>query len=99
MKSELHPRRIQLFICTHRREPTDPLGGGCGARGQAVHDALVDELGRRRAWAQVWLARSSCLGICPATGCAVAVSPGGARLDEVGPSDVEPLLDAVLSPH
>ena len=97
MKVEAGAPRIQLFVCTHARPASDPLGAGCGARGQAVHDALVAEVGRRGAWRRTWLARTSCLGMCPALGCSVAVSPTGARLDEVTVEDVGPLLDAVLA--
>jgi (2Fe-2S) ferredoxin len=91
-------RRLQLFVCTNQRRDDDPLGGGCGARGEEVHAAFVRAIATRRAWSSVWLARASCLGVCPRVGCAVAVAPGGALIEEVVGSDAEAILDAMLAP-
>jgi (2Fe-2S) ferredoxin len=89
-------RRVQLFVCTNARPMTDPLGGGCAARGEEVHRALQDAIARRRAWQHVWLAKSSCLGVCPKVGCTIAVTPTGALLDEVEADDADAVLDALL---
>lgn len=86
----LHPV-AHVHVCTHRRSATDPLGPGCGARGDAVFEALGKERTRRRLVRDVWLARSSCLGQCPATGCTVAIGPQ--HLVEVEPGDAGAVLD------
>ena len=91
-------RKVQLFVCTNARRADDPLGGGCGARGEGVYRALQQAVARRRAFQDVWLARASCLGVCPGHGCTVAVTPAGSLVDEVEPDDAEALLDALLRP-
>ncbi|MEO7096138.1 MAG: hypothetical protein ABI175_22945 [Polyangiales bacterium] len=98
MKISEVKRRVQLFVCTNSRRGDDPLGGGCGTRGDDVHRALTAAIARRRAWQHVWLARSSCLGVCPKQGCTVAVTPTGALLDEVEADDADAVLDALLGP-
>ena len=89
-------RRVQIFVCTNRREGTDPLGAGCGDRGETVHDGLRAEIARRGAWRNTWLARTGCLGVCPAHGCTVVVAPSGSVIQDVEPEDVDALLDAAL---
>jgi len=79
-----------VHVCTHRRSAADPLGPGCGARGEAVFEALGKERTHRRLVRDVWLARSSCLGQCPATGCTVAIGP--LHLVEVEPGDAGEVL-------
>jgi (2Fe-2S) ferredoxin len=91
-------RRVQLFVCTNARRADDPLGGGCGSRGEAVHRALQEAIARRRAWQNVWLAKASCLGVCPKQGCTIAVTPSGALLDEVEVDDADAVLDTLLGP-
>ena len=96
MKVSTVRRRANVFVCTNRRDARDPLGAGCGDRGEQVHDALRSAIGARRAWSDVWLARTGCLGICPTRGCTVALTPSGAVIEEVEPDDAEALLDVVL---
>lgn len=84
------PARGQIFVCVNRRDATDPLGGGCGERGEAVYDALRAELARRGLRSSVWLTKTYCLGVCPRQGSCVAL---GRRLfTEVTPDDVPGLL-------
>jgi hypothetical protein len=66
-----------LFVCVNEREPNDPLGPGCGARGAEVYAALKDEVARRGEVASTWVTRTYCLGVCPREGCTVAVYPSG----------------------
>jgi (2Fe-2S) ferredoxin len=89
-------RRAQIFVCTNRRDASDPLGGGCGDRGEAVHDAMRAAIGSRGAWSQAWLARTGCLGVCPKNGCTVALAPSGGIVEEVEPDDADALLDVAL---
>ena len=84
-----------VFVCTNRRSAHDPLGAGCGDRGEAVYEALRAEIGRRGAWRSVWLARSGCIGVCPKKGCTVVA--GSARYDEVSPADAKTLIFSALN--
>lgn len=84
-----------VHVCTHARGPSDPLGPGCGGRGEAVFAALGEERARRRLVRDVWLARSSCLGQCPRVGCTVAIGP--LHLVEVEPGDAGAVLDEAAS--
>lgn len=89
------PRRAQVFVCVNRRSPSDPLGGGCSDRGEAVYEALRSELSLRKERAAVWIARTYCLGICPKVGACVAISPGKRLFTEVSPEDVPELLERI----
>ena len=84
--------QIHLFVCANQRDPTSPLGPGCGDRGQSVYLALKDEVARRRAYAAIWITKTHCLGVCPKSGATVAIYPRGDILSEVEPSDVPALL-------
>ncbi len=64
---------LHLFVCQNRRADGDPLGPGCGARGDAVYDALKDEVAKHRLYHQVWVTKTQCLGVCPKVGCTVAL--------------------------
>lgn len=80
-----------VHVCTHRRRDDDPLGGGCGERGEAVFAALARERVRRGLLREIWLSGSSCLGQCPKAGCTVAI--GTLHLVEVTADDVPAVLD------
>ena len=84
--------RLHLLVCVNERPPTDPLGAGCGARGQAVYERLKEEVTRRGEVGSVWVTRTLCLGICPKAGCTVAVYPAGKVLRDVVPEDAPALL-------
>lgn len=84
--------RTHLFVCTHRREGPSPLGPGCGARGDAVFDALKDGVARRGAYRDVWVTRTACLGVCPEKGCTVVVYPSGKLFRDVSVEDASELV-------
>jgi predicted metal-binding protein len=67
--------KVHLFVCANRREDASPLGPGCAADGDALYDALKDEVARRGAVRSVWVTKTHCLGICPKTGATVATYP------------------------
>lgn len=69
--------RLHLFVCVNERDPNDPLGPGCGARGAETYAALKEEVARRGEVASVWVTRTYCLGVCPKEGCTLAVYPKG----------------------
>lgn len=82
-------------MCTNARPATDPLGAGCGARGTEVYDAMKRAVTRGGLVSRVWVSRTHCLGVCPAEGAAVAVSPTGALFTEVTARDADGLVAAV----
>lgn len=90
MKASPYRARVHLFVCTNRRNPNDPLGGGCGDRGEAVFRAL-----KGHTPGGVWVAQTSCLGLCPKSGCTVAIAPAMQYLVEVGVEDVPNILAAL----
>ena len=64
--------RVHLFVCANRRDGS-PLGPGCGDHGERVYGILKDEVAAARAFNDVWVTKTHCLGICPKKGCTVAV--------------------------
>jgi (2Fe-2S) ferredoxin len=88
--------RIHLFVCTNTRDGS-PLGPGCGARGDAIYDAMKREVGERGRVRDVWVTRTHCLGICPKLGATIACWPMASPIRaDVVPEDVPALLDEVL---
>jgi hypothetical protein len=84
-----------LFVYANRREGS-PLGPGCAERGDAVYAAMKEEVARRGRVTDVWVTKTSCLGICPKSGCTVARWPAAAPsaiVTDVGPGDTAALLD------
>lgn len=90
MKLSPYRPRVQLLVCTNQRAESDPLGGGCGVRGESV----FAELKARTRGSDIWVARASCLGLCPKSGCTVAIAPAMRYLIEVDDSDVDAVLSA-----
>ncbi len=85
--------RLHLFVCANRREDS-PLGPGCAERGDAVYDALKGEVAARRCFAEIWVTKTHCLGICPKRGATVARYPGrNPIVSDVEVSDVAALLE------
>lgn len=72
MRPSPYTPKLHLFVCTNRRAEDDPLGSGCGSRGEAVYDALKACVARAQDWQRVWVTQTKCLGICPRTGASVA---------------------------
>jgi (2Fe-2S) ferredoxin len=93
--SPLRPR-AHLFVCQNRREPGHPLGEGCGDAGARSYDALKREVSARGVVREVWVAKSGCLGLCPKSGCAVAISPAGRYVEGVAAADAPALIEWAL---
>ncbi|MCS6899314.1 MAG: (2Fe-2S) ferredoxin domain-containing protein [Myxococcales bacterium] len=91
------PANHLLLICTNRRPLDNPLGPGCASRGDELHAVLQRMVLQHGLSSQVWLARTSCLGLCPRSGAAVALAAGGTLLTEVTPSDALSLLERLPS--
>ena len=84
--------RLHLFVCANRREGS-PLGPGCGERGDALYDALKARVAAGRSFAEIWVTKTHCLGICPKRGATVARYPSAAPiLADVELGDVDALL-------
>jgi (2Fe-2S) ferredoxin len=96
----MHPApvtpKLHLFVCANRRAPGDPLGPGCGERGEAVFAAMKAEVAKRGAYRAIWVTRTHCLGICPKQGCTVAVYPRQEVIAEVQAADAVPLFERAL---
>ena len=85
--------RLHLFVCANRREGS-PLGPGCGERGDALYDALKAGVAKRRSFAETWVTKTHCLGICPKHGATVARYPSAEPiLEGVEVTDADALLD------
>lgn len=87
---DVRPPRLHVFVCVNARDASDPLGPGCGARGDSVYARLKDEVARRGEVADTWITRTLCLGVCPKEGC--TVSAGGRIVRDVLPDDAPTLL-------
>jgi hypothetical protein len=81
-----------LLVCINRRPATDPLGAGCGDRGDAVYQACKRMVAKHQAWGSHWVTRTYCLGQCPAIGTAATLYPAGQVLTEVTEADIPELL-------
>jgi predicted metal-binding protein len=84
--------RLHLFVCNNRRDVGSPLGPGCGAAGDAVFAGLKERVAERRAYAEVWVTETRCLGICPKNGAAVARYPDRHLFTDVVVADADALL-------
>ena len=87
--------RHHVFVCENRRDPSDPRGC-CAARGgEAVREALKDELKRRGLKGQVRANGAGCLDAC-AHGPAMVVYPEGVWYGRVTPADVPEIVERHL---
>jgi (2Fe-2S) ferredoxin len=89
---------VHVFVCVNRRDGTSPLGAGCGAAGDAVYDAMKDEVARHGAVRAVWVTRAQCLGVCPKHGCTVAIYPNQRIVADVATADVPALFASATHP-
>jgi predicted metal-binding protein len=88
--SQFAPRK-HIFVCTHQRAPGDPLGTGCGERGEAVFLRLKARVQEKRAF-DVWITRTACMGVCPQVGCTIASTETETLMRDVTTSDAETLV-------
>jgi predicted metal-binding protein len=93
--------QVHFFVCANRRDPGSPLGPGCGDAGDAVYDAMKEEVARRAAYRAVWVTKTYCLGVCPKRGCTVAVHHAAGRrrlVAEVDPGEAGALFAQEVAP-
>lgn len=88
--------RLHLFVCANRRASDSLLGRGCAEAGEAVFDAFKGEVSLRRRFADIWITKTHCLGLCPREGATVASYPEGRFFTEVFAVDARALLSREL---
>jgi (2Fe-2S) ferredoxin len=88
--------QTHIFVCANRREPGNPLGPGCSDDGDALYDALKNEVATRGLVRGVWVTKTHCLGICPKEGATVAVNPPQRMWAGVDPRDATMLFDQAI---
>lgn len=93
MKQSSYRARTHLFVCANHRAEGDPLGPGCGERGERVFAQL--KAATRPLLSTVWVTKAHCLGLCPKRGCTVAIAPAMHYLVEVEEGDVAQLVAAI----
>lgn len=91
-RADFAPTTSHLFVCVNRRSPTDPLGAGCGDRGDALYRELKSCVARGGLATRVWVTRTHCLGVCPKQGAAVATMPPYRLFTGATPEDAAELL-------
>lgn len=90
---------LHIFVCANRRDASSPLGPGCGDHGEEAYAALKDEVARRGAFASAWITKTHCLGVCPKSGCTIAMYDRARSLySEVTPKDALALLSERMKP-
>ncbi|WP_396611298.1 (2Fe-2S) ferredoxin domain-containing protein [Haloferax sp. S1W] len=80
-----------VLVCTNDR---DSEYAACAeAHGPAVYEAVKTWLRDRGVfWSHVYVAETSCLGLCSADGAAIAIHPRNRWYSDVRPEDVPALL-------
>lgn len=92
--------RLHVFVCTHTRDPSSPLGAGCRDRGEPLASRLRQLVARQRAIASVWITETHCMGLCPQAGVTVALYPGkGVLVTSSEAEDVEASVRDACSAH
>jgi hypothetical protein len=81
----------QVLICVNERAESDVLGPGCGARGERLVTLLRNRVAQTSAYAQVWITRTHCQGLCPKRGASVVVGALPQPLVEVQEEDLDTL--------
>jgi (2Fe-2S) ferredoxin len=82
---------LHLFVCANRRTDSS-LGPGCAEAGDAVYNALKEDVATRAQFADIWVTKTHCLGLCPPRGATVASYPLGRIFTEVHASEARSLL-------
>jgi (2Fe-2S) ferredoxin len=82
-----------VLVCTNDRDSDYACCADAG--GAAVLESVKDWLRERDVfWSSVYVAETSCLGLCSADGTAVAVQPRNRWYSDVRPEEVPTLLSA-----
>jgi (2Fe-2S) ferredoxin len=84
---------LHVLVCANRREAESPLGTGCAERGEEVYRALKNWVAERGLYAPVWVTETRCLGICPRSGCTIAIHPDAEITSEVTVEDAVKIVE------
>lgn len=80
-----------VLVCTNDRE--SDYASCAEAHGQAVYEAVKTWLRERDVfWSHVYVAETSCLGLCSRDGTAIAIHPRNRWYSDVRPVEVPDLL-------
>jgi hypothetical protein len=85
----------QILVCVNQRPETNVLGPGCGARGERLVSLLLHRVAQTQSYAQFWVSRTHCQGLCPKRGASVVVSCLPHPLVEVEEADLETLWNEI----
>ncbi|MDY6818487.1 MAG: (2Fe-2S) ferredoxin domain-containing protein [Halobacteriales archaeon] len=86
-----------VLVCTNARDSDHACCAG--AHGQAVSEAVRTWLREQDIfWSRVYVAETSCLGLCSADGTAIAIHPRSRWYSDVRPEEVPALLEAEFGP-
>lgn len=91
--SEVHENGFSdlVLVCTNDRDSEYACCAGAG--GPAVYEAVTSWLRARGVlWSHVYVAETTCLGLCSADGTAIAIQPRDRWYSDVLPADVPDLL-------
>lgn len=97
--AEVHDRGFtdHVLVCTNDR--ASEYASCSGAHGPAVYEAVTGWLRERDVfWSHVYVAETSCLGLCSAAGTAIAIHPRDRWFSDVRPGDVPDLLRDEFGP-
>jgi (2Fe-2S) ferredoxin len=87
-----------VLVCTNNRDSASACCAEVG--GQDVLNAVRQWLRTQGVfWSSVYVAETSCLGLCSEDGTAIAVHPRGEWYSDVTPEDVPDLLSEVFGPN
>lgn len=82
-----------VLVCTNDRDAEYACCADAG--GRAVYDAVASWLCERGVfWTRVFVAETSCLGLCSDAGTAIAIQPRDRWYSDVTPEEVPDLLAA-----
>lgn len=86
-----------VLVCTNDR---DSEYAACAtADGPAVYEAVTTWLRERGVfWSRVFVAETTCLGLCSADGTAMAIQPRNRWFSDVRPEEVPDLLAEAFGP-
>lgn len=90
MKPSPYRARVHLYVCANQRPSEDPLGSGCGDRGEVVFHALK----KATRGTDVWVTKTHCIGLCPKHGCSVMIAPAMQYFTDVEEKDVDAIVSA-----
>jgi hypothetical protein len=94
--------RTHFFVCQNRRPDGSSLGPGCGQAGADVFTLLKREVAQTRAYADVWITQTACMGVCPAQGATVSIYGAYTPqriVTEVEAADVPALYASATTEH